>query len=303
MKQKWGAILVILLLAVVLPVRSQDSFTLKKDIFVGRDEIQDNIFTMGAHVQVEGKVRESVVVIGGTVVISGEVHDSVVGIGTNITLSSTAAVGKDVVALGGLLTKEPGCVIGGDTVYFKSADFPGKFLREAMKGVFAFPLAPFLLTLKLILVFIWVLLALVVTVLLPRQVGFASSQVRTAFWPVFATGLLAIVVFAGLIILSALFSIIIIGLPILLSLIVLGIIIKVFGTVALFHFFGDSLSRAFGSRKTSPFLAVILGLVLVNLLKLIPVLGFLFSLSISVLGWGVTLRTKFGTTENWFKRK
>jgi len=37
--------------------------------------------------------------------------------------------------------------------------------------------------------------------------------------------------------------------------------------------------------------------------KFIPILGFLFSFCLSVIGWGVTIRARFGTKGNWLKIK
>jgi sorbitol-specific phosphotransferase system component IIBC len=82
----------------------------------------------------------------------------------------------------------------------------------------------------------------------------------------------------------------------------LGIAIQIFGRVILFYFLGEILSKAFGKSRISPLAAVTLGLILVTLIRFIPVIGFLFSFCLSIIGWGVVIKTKFGTTENWFKR-
>jgi hypothetical protein len=295
--------LALLLVVAVVPVRGQESFTLQKDILVAKDEVQDNIFAMGGHVQVDGIVRKSVIALGGTITVSGEVKEAVVGIGSGIILTSSAVIKGDVVALGGTLTKEPGCIIGGDTVYFKSSEIPAKFFKNGFLNFFTLSFVPFILALRLILIFVWFLVALIVVAIFPRQVSLASSQIRFSFWPVFGTGVLVLTVYTGLVILAALFSLLLIGIPILLALIAVGVLIKLFGQVAIFHFFGDSLARALGNQKATPLLAVILGLILVSFLKFIPILGFLFSFVLSILGWGVAIRTKFGTTENWFRRK
>jgi len=295
--------LAFMLAATALPLCGQQSFTLKKDIMVAKDEVQENIFAMGGHVQVDGTIRQSVIMLGGTVTVSGQVNDALVGIGSHVTLTSSAVVKGDVVSLGGTLIKEPGCVIGGDTVYFKSSEIPGKFFKNGFLNFFTLSFVPFFLALRLIIIFVWFLLALIVVAVFPRQISLASSQIRTAFWPVFGTGILVLIVYTGLVILAALFSLLLIGIPILLALVALGVLIKIFGQVAIFHFFGDSLARAFGHRQATPLLAVSLGLLLVSFLKFIPILGFLFSFVLSVLGWGLVIRTKFGTTENWFRRK
>jgi hypothetical protein len=40
----------------------------------------------------------------------------------------------------------------------------------------------------------------------------------------------------------------------------------------------------------------------VSIIQFIPIVGFIFSFCLSIIGWGVIIRTKFGTTENIFKR-
>lgn len=300
-KRMFPLILLILLLGFA-PLKGE-GFVVKKDIHVAEDEVQDNVISFGGDILIEGKVRESVVAFGGTIVVRGEVGDLVLGFGTEITLKSSAIIRGDVASIGGILNKEPGSVIEGDTIYFETSEDIKKFLKEGLAGVFSLTLLPLLLIIKLITVIIWLFLAVIIAALFPRQISFASSQIRKSFWSIFGIGLLSIIIFTGLIIFAALLCFILIGIPILLSLIIIGIGIKIFGRVILFYFFGESLARGFGRSKTSPILAVILGLVLVSIIGFIPVLGTLFSFCLSIIGWGVVIRTKFGTTESWFRKK
>ncbi len=283
----------------LLPLQSQQCFTLTQDIVVAKDKVQDNVISFGGKVLIEGEVKESVITFGCEVIISGEVGDVVIGFGSNITLKSSAVVRGDVISLGGTFNKEPGCIIEGDTIYFKTPEDITKFFFKGFMG----PFIPLLLIIKLISVFIWFILALLMVAFFPRQISFASSQIRKSFWPVFGTGLLSGIIYTGIVIFSAFLSLVLIGIPILLSLIIIGLIIKIFGRVVIFYFFGESLASAFGKGKISPFLAVILGLILVSLISFIPVLGVLFTFCLSIIGWGAVIRTKFGTTENWFTRK
>ncbi len=297
------AFIVLFLLGGFLPDFSLENLPLKKDIVVPKNETQDNIISFGGDVLVEGRVKEDVVVLGGSITISGEVSGSVVGIGTTVTLKSTAVVKKDVVTIGGTLEKEPGCIIEGDTVYFKSSEIFTKFLREGFKGIFSLSLIPLILIFKLISVFIWFIVALVIAALFPNQLSLASNQIRKSLWPVFWTGVLALIIFTGLVIISIILCFVLIGIPLLLGLIVAAIVIKIFGRVVLFYFFGESLSRAFNMQKTSPLLIVILGLILVSFISFFPLLGFLFSFCLTILGWGVVIRTKFGTSETWSRKR
>ncbi len=285
-----------------LPLQSQQSFSLKQDIVVAEGEVQDNIVTFGGVVHINGRVKEGVIAFGGEVIITGEVEDIVLGFGSIITLESTAHVRGDVVSIGGTLIKKPGCTVEGDTVFFKTSEDITKLFEEGLKGFLSVSLIPLLLLIKLISVFIWFFLALLLAAFFPRQISYASTQIRKSFWPIFGTGFLSIIIFSGLVIFSALLCLVLIGIPILLALIIIGFIIKIFGRVILFYFFGESLINAFGKSKVSPLLAVVLGLILVSLVSFIPVIGVLFTFIMSIIGWGVVIRTKFGTTENWFKK-
>ncbi len=296
--------LTLMTLGTIAPLCAQKSFTVQKDITVAAGEVQDNVIAFGGNVVIEGRVKESVVAFGGTILVNGEVGEAVVGIGSHITLKPGAIVNGDVVSIGGILEKEPGCSIRGDTVYFKPSEIGGRLFKGGLfKGIFALPLFPIFFIIKLIGAFLMLLVTLVVAGLVPRQIVRASGEVRASFWPVFGTGLLAIVIFAGAVIFSALLCFVLIGIPILIVLIWVGIIIKLFGAVVLFFFFGESLLKAFGAKSVSAIGASLTGLVLVSLIGFIPFFGFLFALVLNIIGWGVVIRTKFGTKENWFRKK
>jgi hypothetical protein len=298
------AVLAIVTTGLAAPLAAQQEFSVKRDVYVAAGETQENVVSFGGNVVVEGRVKQSVVAFGGTITIGGEVGEAVVGIGSNVTLKPTAVIRGDVISIGGLLQKEPGCSITGDTVYFKASELGSRlFKRGLFKGIFAFPLFPIFLIIKLIGLFLWFIAALVVAALLPRPIARAAAAVRTSFWPVFWTGLLAIVIFTGLAIFAALLCFILIGIPIAIALFWAGLIIKVFGRVVLFYVLGESLLKAFGSKNVSAIGASLAGLLVVSLVGFIPFVGFLFTLVLSILGWGAVLRTKFGTTDHWLSRK
>jgi hypothetical protein len=286
----------------LLPLHGE-GVVFKKNILVEKDEVQDNVVSWGGEIRIQGTVNESVINFGGTIVIEGNVGETVVGFGSKITLASTAKVGGDVLSLGGSLDREPGAFIEGDTVYFSTSEEVSKFLREGLVGIFGLSLLPLLIILKLVTLVIWFILAIILVAIFPRQISFASQQIRTSFWPIFGTGLLSIIIFTGLIIFSVLLSFILIGIPILLALIAIGVIIKVLGRVVIFHFLGDGLYRALGKKQPSALPAVVIGLVVFGLIGFIPIIGSLASFILSIIGWGVVIRTKFGSVENWFRKK
>jgi hypothetical protein len=298
------AVLALVATGLAAPLAAQQEFSVKRDVFVAAGETQENVISFGGNVVIEGRVKQSVVAFGGTITIGGEVGEAVVGIGSNITLKPTAAIRGDVVSIGGLLQKEPGCSIAGDTVYFKASELGSRFFKRGLfKGIFAFPLFPIFLIIKLIGLFLWFIAALVVAALFPHPIARAAAAIRTSFWPVFGTGLLAVIIFTGLSIFAALLCFILIGIPIAIALFWAALIIKVFGRVALFYLLGESLLKAFGAKNITAIGASLAGLLVVSLVGFIPFVGFLFTLVLSILGWGAVVRTKFGTTDVWIGRK
>jgi len=274
--------------------------TFKEEIIVSPGETQKNILAFGSRVVVEGKVEESVVVFGGEITVSGEVGRSVVGLGSKVAIRSTAIIREDLVVLGGTLVKEPGCTIGQDTVFIPTG---GKFASEIFrKGIF-FQLGTLFLAFKLIALFFGILLTIFVAGIFPRQIYFAAGKIRTDFWPILGTGFLTMIIYAGLILLSALLLLVIIGIPIFFMAILAGLVLKVFGGTVFSYFFGESFLRAVGVKRMPHLIwTAVIGLVIVTFISLIPVLGFIFSLVVSLVGWGVALRTRFGTLDNWFAR-
>lgn len=286
----------------LLPLQGQ-GIIFKKDIVVEEDEIQDNVISWGGEILIKGEVRENVINFGGTIIIEGTVGEAVVGFGSEIRIASTAMVEGDVLSLGGTLDREKGSTIYGDTVFFSTSEEVTQFLKNGLVGVFGVSLIPLLIIFKLITLFIWFLLAIILVAIFPKPISFASGQIRTSFWPVFGIGLLSIIIFTGLVIFSVFLSFILIGIPILLALIAIGIIIKIMGRVVVFYFLGESIYRALSRKQPSSIVAVILGLLVFGFVGFIPIFGSLFSFVLSIIGWGVVIRTKFGTTENWFRKK
>ncbi len=290
--------LLILLISVPLSIHAQDKVTIKSDIYVAEDEIRANVFSFGGNIFIKGKVKESVFSFGGSITVEGEVGEEILGIGSDIYLKSNSTVIGDIISIGGSFTKDPGSTIHGDTLYFKS---PGDlFTKKTFSSSRIF--SSYLLF-KLITSFIWLIFSIVLALMLPRQISYASDLINESFGPIVGTGILSLILFIALCLFSALLSLLIIGIPILFSLILLAIIIKILGNVTIFHFAGKSVSKLLGNKHPSMMLSIFFGFILITLLTSIPILGMIISLFLTILAWGVVIRTRFGTTENWFKRK
>jgi hypothetical protein len=284
------------------PPAARAEISSQKEIHVAPGDTQEEIISFGGHVLIEGKVKNDVVVIGGSITISGEVGQSVVGIGSRVVVKSTASIGKDLAALGGTLEKEPGCTIGGDTIYFQTRELGDRLFKDGhlFKGAFSLSLIPIIVVVKLVMIFLWLIVAVLGAALFPKPLAFAAGEIHKHFWPTLGTGIVAILVFTMLVVFAALLSFILIGIPIALALGVAGMIVKVFGRLAVFFLLGESALRALRSRSVSAMGAVLMGLFVFSLAGFVPVLGFLFTFVMNAVGWGIAIRTKFGSRENWF---
>ncbi|MCJ7682147.1 MAG: hypothetical protein MUP70_15575, partial [Candidatus Aminicenantes bacterium] len=117
---------------------------LQKDIIVKRDEIKQNVISFGGTITIEGEVKENVINFGGTIIVDGDVGELVLGIGSTIRMTGRAAVEGDVVCIGGILSKEDGTSIKGDTIYFEMKDEEGvgRFFNKGLGGIFGLSLIP-----------------------------------------------------------------------------------------------------------------------------------------------------------------
>ena len=301
MTKKILTLAVLGLFALAGPAAAQARVGAAKDITVSAGETQDKVFSLGGHVVIDGNVREDVMVIGGSITVSGEVGQSVVGIGSHIVIMSSAKIGEDLAALGGTLEKEPGCSVAGDTIYFQTRELGDRLFKDGLlEGALSLSIIPIIIVVKLVVIFLWLIVAVMGAALFPKPIAFAAGEIRRHFWPALGTGIVAILIFTMLVFFAALLSFILIGIPIALALGVAGFIIKVFGRLAVFYLLGASVLGGYRSRAVSAMGAVLMGLLLFSLAGFVPVLGFLFTLGMSVLGWGIVFRTKFGSRENWF---
>jgi hypothetical protein len=284
------------------PSAARAEISAQKEIHIAPGDTQAEIISFGGNVLVEGTVKGDVVVIGGSITVSGEVGQSVVGIGSRITVKSTARIAKDLAAFGGTLEKEPGCTIGGDMTYFHPRELGDRLFRDGhlFRGAFSLSLLPIILAVKLVLIFLWLIVAATGAALFPKPIAYAAGEIRKHFWPAFGTGLVALLLFVTAMVFAAVLSFVLIGIPIALALVVAGFIIGVFGRLAVFCFLGTAVLGASRSRSLSAMGAVLMGLLIFSLAGFVPVLGFLFTLVMNAVGWGIAIRTKFGSRENWF---
>lgn len=90
---------------------------------VGRDEVADDITSIGGGIKVDGEVRGDAVAIGGEAKIDGRVTGEVVAIGGDVELGPDAEVLGDIVTVGGRVSQEEGATVLGEISEVDWGDF------------------------------------------------------------------------------------------------------------------------------------------------------------------------------------
>ncbi|HEX3584219.1 MAG TPA: hypothetical protein VH087_20815 [Thermoanaerobaculia bacterium] len=157
------------------------------------------------------------------------------------------------------------------------------------------------------LLFVWIIVAVVVTLFAGREVRYSSVEVRASALYCFALGLVA---FTSFVITAIVFSYLVpyvVGVPLLAALAVFAILTKVYGMISIFHAVGSmvagSRSRAQLDRRRwfrGDLAIVIAGIVILGAIRLIPVAGTIIWSLASVFGIGTALATRFGRRDPAF---
>jgi hypothetical protein len=156
------------------------------------------------------------------------------------------------------------------------------------------------------LLFVWLIAAVVVTLMSAREIRYSSVELRASALHCFALGLVALTSFVLTAIVFSYFPSVI-GVPLLIALAVFAIVAKIYGAIAVFHALGTMIAGA-RSREAldrrrwlrGDLAMVIVGVLLLGALRLIPVVGTIIWMLASVFGVGTALATKFGRREPWF---
>jgi hypothetical protein len=157
------------------------------------------------------------------------------------------------------------------------------------------------------ILFVWIIAAVVVTLMSAREIRYSSMELRTSPLHCFAVGLVAVTSF---VLTAVLFSYLIpyvVGVPLLIALAVFAILTKIYGTIAVFHAVGSIVANARSREELSQrrwlrgdLAMVVIGILLLGAIRLIPVVGVIAWGIASVFGVGTALATKFGRREPWF---
>jgi Polymer-forming cytoskeletal len=258
------------------------------------------LVAIGRDLIVEGEADGDVAAVEGSVEISGQVTGDVVVLGGDVRLLPTARVGGDVSALGGVIRAAPGARVEGRMVSYPTASSAWVSLLEGPSLGLGFA-SRLVVGAKLALLAAWAALLLLLFAASGREVlgtadGVRREPLRSFF--VGLTGVLALVLTG---IFFSAFTGGLVGVPLLVLVVLLAMILKLWGMVAVFYALGEWLARRVLRRRPRPLTAATLGLLVMGLIKFLPWIGVWAWTAATLIGIGAALSTKFGRREPWFE--
>ncbi|MES1244673.1 MAG: polymer-forming cytoskeletal protein [Acidobacteriota bacterium] len=262
---------------------------------------RNQMVAVGKDVIVAGEALGDVAALDGSAEVTGRVDGDVVVLGGDARLGPQAQIGGDVFVLGGMVHADPGARVSGRMVSYPTASAAMVTLVEgpSLGGGFASPLV---VGAKLALLAAWAALLLLLFAASGRQLLETADGIRREPFRSFATGLTGVL---ALILTALFFSAFtggLVGVPLLALVVLLGLILKLWGMVAVFYAVGDWLARRLLRRpRLRPLNAATLGLVVLGVIKFLPWVGVWVWTAATLIGIGAALSTKFGRQEPWFE--
>jgi len=245
----------------------------------------DKVRIGGDIVIAAGTEVKDAVAVGGSVTVNGKVRDSAVAVGGSVILGPDAVIGKDVVAIGGIVEQAQGSKIHGDVVELNipgvSAILP--FFGEDRS-------ASWFWSFKLISLLGFLALAVLLVALLPKPFDLITDNVQQNLGKVILWAILGLLVLVPLAIFLA---ISIIGIPLIALEVFLAGIAFLVGYIAIAKLIGDKIASLMKRPALSAIWLTVMGLLALWLIGWVPFLGSLVKAAAIVLGFGGVIATLF----------
>lgn len=258
------------------------------------------LVAIGRDLIVAGEALGDVAALEGDVEVSGRVDGDVIVVGGDARLLPTARIGGDVHVLGGVIHAAPGARTEGRMVSYPTASSTLVTLIEGPSLGLGFA-SPIVIGTKLALLAAWAALLLLFFAASGRQVLETADEVRRDPFVSFFVGLTGVL---ALVLTGLFFSAFtggLVGVPLLVLVVLLALVLKLWGMVAVFYALGEWVARRLFRRRPRPLSAATIGLLVLGALKFLPWVGVWAWTAATLIGIGATLSSKFGRREPWFE--
>lgn len=308
-----GLVLGLIFLITSTPVLADDDgqsaifgqdFTLKPGERLGHDLA---VFGGRVHLERGSVVEGDVAVLGGDARLEGVVKGSVVVIGGNVELDATAVVEKDLVTFGNV-RRHSDAVVKGNIVQGLEAgkrfeELRSMFVRPTLVPQSPAPSRPrpvrpsaigqAFRNIGTVLALLFVTACLVLV--LPEHVE--RTKDAMVGWPAVSVviGILTIIVAGLLMVVFALLSIVCIGIPLLIVLVIALAGCALLGVAAAGRWIGQKVLSAAHITRYKPLAETAVGVGLITIASLVPCIGTLFALGVVSWGIGGAVLTRLGS--------
>lgn len=274
------AMLLLMFSAFSLDINTGDRITVfNNDVIPAGDIVTGDAVTVFGNLEIKGAVSGDVVAVFGNVDLYGEAKGDIVAVFGNVNVHKDAIVGGDAVGVLGSVNKEQGAVIRGDVADTKAGFMP--------KGFDLMPNMSFGSVIGMIIMYGLSCLAVMI---MPDKIAYMARSSQHNIGRHLGIGFLFMLV---LVLLIPVLIITIIGIIPAFLLIIAFAIVALISNTAVYIALGQKIAAAVES-KNAVYIHLLIGLVVVNALVIVPVLGALASIVVFFVGLGVAFDTKVG---------
>lgn len=257
-------------------------------------EVADAVVSILGNTRVTGPVGDSAVAVLGNVYVDSAVNGNVVAVLGDVELGAQAQVGGDIVAVGGVVSRDPSAIVRGTqqslgfATHVHGIDWLHAWVQHCLLYGRMLAFAPGLgwaWSLALICLALYVLTA----ALCPHAVERCRQTLETQPLQSLLAALLTILATPVLFVLLCITVIGILALPFVGLALLLA---DYFGKLVIFAWLGHRIVKLFSpGTLLPPYLAVLIGGLLALLLYTVPVLGMILYKLLGLLGLGVVVYT------------
>lgn len=266
----------------------EDATRVNSDLVIQEGQTVNNATVVRGDLIIKGTVNDDASAIAGDVVVypTGKINGDVTSIMGDVRLQEGAWVGGDVATVGGKLEQAENAVIMGDTVTTRRNVNVSTRGRGDRDSVFE----------DLLFAVLFAVLATIIAAITPGRTETLAQSVAERPLASFGVGLLGFLLILPV---TLLLIITIIGIPLVFVLFLVIAAGLILGLVGLGLFVGQRVTTAIQRPVASIALAAGLGVLLIDLVCIIPVVGGLIWFIATAIGFGAVILTGFGTSNRW----
>ena len=311
--------------------RSDAQVVVGSSVTIDEDEVARDVVVVGGSLSIHGVVKGDAVAIGGPVEVTGEVTGDVAAIGSSVELEAGARIRGDAVSIGGSVEQDPDAVVEGtiqEVPFFPSLRFggwSGSGAKISHGPDFSVDFSPsrsvFGFTWELFGIAVLAMFAALALLVAKNPVERVGRQVAEEPWKSGLVGLLSQILFAPLLVILVLILVIsIVGIPFLLLLpfvFIALLLVALLGYAAVALRLGRWSEDRFGWKFASPFLALLVGIGLIEVWSLVgeilsagpgpikffavmfALFGGLLCYVVWTIGFGAAILSRLGTSAGW----